>query len=448
MLTPIRVRGKKARHGASSNGVLEERWQPSKVSRPIGGRIMADPGTPKMTLSRLETMPVELIEKIFLSCLEINLPRASPALTAALSSERIYRILILLSFFDDARAWGRQDYATPSAILKMFRPLDYKPFSAEERKSLQIAVLDCRWCTLDRIRKQAPGLLYLTIQRRWFGWYDVVMEENDEAKLNKLIWEDPQQFPNFQGKQNSLQLELQVQPPFALNIDGLDTMTVSEDISWRGRPVSVLYFPTKVLRGKPWTDEKIFFLEFLSKAYGHTEFDRSTSFPFHAAQDGIRDAIVEQNPRALCHLLRLDELFSRIENCRVQKRWFYQLPAEHFRTAVRHSGGNTEILKLLVRASAESIPCDDPEITAWATEAQDKPGDPFGKWLLDLMLVLPSVMKDSNSSDVADRPIHAPCLFMHGGLDQSYMDSEDEIATIHSIFGQDVEPWPQQLHIP
>ena len=52
-------------------------------------------------LSILESLPVELIEKIFLYSLNVNLPRASVALTSALSSERIYRALILLAFWDD-----------------------------------------------------------------------------------------------------------------------------------------------------------------------------------------------------------------------------------------------------------------------------------------------------------------------------------------------------------
>src|SRR5699024_6976856 len=110
--------------------------------------------------------------------------------------------------------------------------------------------------------------------------------------------------------------------------------------------VSVLHFPTKLLHGKPWTDEKLSFLEFLIKAYGDDLLGWKTrASPFHAVQEGVHNAIVEKNPRALRALLMLDELESR-EECSRNNITLYQLPAEHFRTAVRHIGDDSEILKL------------------------------------------------------------------------------------------------------
>ena len=53
--------------------------------------------TPRQ-LSALERRPVELLEKIFLYSLNVNLPRASPSLGGSLSREQVYRILILLPF--------------------------------------------------------------------------------------------------------------------------------------------------------------------------------------------------------------------------------------------------------------------------------------------------------------------------------------------------------------
>ena len=54
------------------------------------------------SISRLESLPVELLEMIFLYSLNVNLPRASLLLARALSRERIYRLLILLAFWDDS----------------------------------------------------------------------------------------------------------------------------------------------------------------------------------------------------------------------------------------------------------------------------------------------------------------------------------------------------------
>lgn len=53
------------------------------------------------TFSTLETLPVELLEKIFLYSLNVNLPRVLPNLATSLSSERVYRLLILLAFWDN-----------------------------------------------------------------------------------------------------------------------------------------------------------------------------------------------------------------------------------------------------------------------------------------------------------------------------------------------------------
>jgi hypothetical protein len=45
-------------------------------------------------LSRIESLPVELIQEIFLHCLELNLPKASFVLGRALSDKRIYKALL------------------------------------------------------------------------------------------------------------------------------------------------------------------------------------------------------------------------------------------------------------------------------------------------------------------------------------------------------------------
>lgn len=60
-------------------------------------------------LTHIESLPVELIQKIFLLSLNVNLPRASPYLAAALSNEGVYKVLILLAFWD-VKAVDKRDY--------------------------------------------------------------------------------------------------------------------------------------------------------------------------------------------------------------------------------------------------------------------------------------------------------------------------------------------------
>lgn len=435
MLTPIRVRGKRTRDTITPNGTPSMATQQRKAPKLTEEPIVTEPVPPTKALSRLETLPVELIEKIFLDCLEMNLPRASPYVASALSSERIYRLLILISFWDNDPEAQVPNYKAPNEISKMFLPIAYQPLDTAERRALQTAILNCRWCTQDRIERQAPALLYLNVQSIWFT-SDNVMEENDKAKLERIIWEGTES-ATFKGRHDGHEAELHIQPPFVLKIFDLASQFIS-----RYWVVGVLHFPTKLLHGMPWTDEKLSFLEFLIKAYGHDLLGWKTrASPSHAIQEGIHNAIVEQNPRALRALLMLDELESR-EECRRNNITLYQLPAEHFRTAVRHCGDNSEFLKILVRGSAESVPYDDPEVTEWATEAQER-GDPFGKWLLDLMLRLPG---ESLIGDVAIRlnmfnqgkPMEGPAAryMPHGGCDPP---------TLASIFGQRLDYWRNEL---
>jgi len=49
-------------------------------------------------MSHLEKLPTELLETVFLYCLNINLPRSSPIIGAKLSSKLIYTRTLLSAF--------------------------------------------------------------------------------------------------------------------------------------------------------------------------------------------------------------------------------------------------------------------------------------------------------------------------------------------------------------
>jgi hypothetical protein len=100
-------------------------------------------------LSRLESLPIELIEMIFFYAPNLNLPRASSTLAAALSSEHTYRTLIIFAF-----GYFAFEYCD--------REID--PSVAR----LQSAIVGCRWFTSQRIRACLPELLRLALRRNWF----------------------------------------------------------------------------------------------------------------------------------------------------------------------------------------------------------------------------------------------------------------------------------------
>lgn len=104
---------------------------------------------PAWSLSRLELLPVEMIERIFFESLEFNLPRASFYIARILSKRSIYTWLIRLAFASPNES-SKEDFFTPH-----FLPVPYSFFalSYTERVKLQSAILSCRWCTLSLMRE-------------------------------------------------------------------------------------------------------------------------------------------------------------------------------------------------------------------------------------------------------------------------------------------------------
>ncbi|KAL1970247.1 hypothetical protein VTN77DRAFT_5407 [Rasamsonia byssochlamydoides] len=451
MLTPIRVRGRRNRSTSSkhdkekktaeSDGDFHNNnrlnSQPSRPRRPKGRPMLSfelksasqekraaatrpvaaaaasnitNPTKQRRKASLLECLPVELIEKIFLYALDINLPRASPTLAAAVSSERIYRVLILLAFWDDSESPQANDSYSQAVISRALRPADYVPLEDEERRHLQSSILRCRWCTLDRIRAQLPELMRMTVQKHWFG-AGITMDEAQQGALTRFL-DRKEDIRTFEGTGPGPNKKT-----YVLSIDPLVSVTIHcPEIGYRKthRVLSVRTFPDKLLRGggeEGFRDDDIACLEMLRHAYG---FDASggldVSFSRDALQEGIHNALVQHNARALTTLLKIDEYFTRrrIENNTAANAAissidpdmrYYSLPAEHFRTAVRVAGHDPTFFQLLLRANAESLPFDDPDITQWAMDLEshhhhnnDKNNyshAALGHWLLDFMTRLP-----------------------------------------------------------
>lgn len=98
--------------------------------------------------SPLERLPVEIIQTIFLYCLECNLPRASIPLHRALSHPTIYTWLIRLACSSD-NPGAKHGFYTPDYLPP---PLDFFALSAEQRADLQTAIYECQWFTLPLVR--------------------------------------------------------------------------------------------------------------------------------------------------------------------------------------------------------------------------------------------------------------------------------------------------------
>ncbi|GFF35930.1 hypothetical protein IFM61606_04084 [Aspergillus udagawae] len=410
MLTPIRVRGRRKKVLAQNPS--HDQGAKAIPSGPKGGRPLmsrearldssqsksnkrarlwaARPSKRRKTLSILETLPVELIEKIFLYSLNVNLPRASPSLAAAVSGERIYRVLILLAFWNDSAA-GAED--PDSAISRILRPLDYVPLQDDDRQSLQTSILRCRWCTMPRLLKQLSDMTNLTIQRHWVN-AGIEMTEDQQESLDRFLAREDDTSTYEGADKDGNHYTLSITPFVSVNIACQET-----DEQQTHKILSMKRFPEKLLLGaggEGFNDEHAMYLEIIRLACGlnrsdHLETDVSVSR--ESLQQGVHIALVEHNTRALATLLKIDEYVFR-SNANVAGGLPYSIPPEHFRTAVRVARHDPALFQTLLRASAESVPADDPEITEWAMDL----GDSFGHWLLDLMLRLPQQIETANEN--------------------------------------------------
>ncbi|KAL2374564.1 hypothetical protein BDBG_06852 [Blastomyces gilchristii SLH14081] len=410
-LTPIRVRGKRHKIPVSQDKETARRRQKRRGKYPQG-RVPVKPSKRKVQenipprdgkriksegtkISRLEALPAELIEKIFLDSLEPNLAWASPRFGAILSRKRIYKILTFLAFFNDHEPPELPpDDNVASFISNILRPLKYVPLDVDTQKSLQHDVLGCRWFTLPLLKECQRDMFYAAMQKRIFGPSapTVAFDPASRDVLNQRLGEeDP-------GQWNMIL-------PGTIRRDDLCALYICPSTVSFMEPSGVAHFlpmviwtiPDKFFERRPWTDEKFQLLHHLLMftPYGlvldvPAEIYPSLSsfdIPRERIQDCIHHAIMEENVWILSELLAWDE---RAYNCAINGVDMpeYEIRGEHFITAVKRSEG-PGLLQVLLRGGAESIPHDDPEITEWALRQKNGEFGEFGEWLLSYLVEVP-----------------------------------------------------------
>jgi hypothetical protein len=394
---------------------------------------------PQQPLSALERLPVEIIQTIFFDTLEVNLANSSPSLNRALSQQSIYTSLLLFAFFDD-------DGLRPVEV-KHFLPAKYRRLSVADRLRLQVQILECRWCTPDRIRSCIPTLSRLTMIQAWYR------ERDDEQKIIQdmvLDLEHPgKDLPPVMEPQHlgiaalpdiddqvalhnhfsatfsstyyalSQHGESAIGPigpggflPFILcwTYDGPNKYKTGEAVLGKelgfGKAVlGPILIPDRMLQGSPWTQEKLSILQLFSQSlrFAHCSDCDYLIIKEPAMLKGIESAITECDlamaVEALTTLLDLHVQVASLYLDVSELRDFYEKPAGYPRThdpswevlplrlfhlATKRDHGSSEILTLLIRASWSSIPSDDHILTAWALRSQER-GEPIGKWLNQYM---------------------------------------------------------------
>lgn len=312
--------------------------------------------------SRLECLPVEIIQKVFLECLEINLPRASPFIARSLSDPLIYTWLIRLAF-SSANDSSRHDFFTPDFLPP---PLDFFALSSVERGDLQTRLLQCRWCTVELMRRCQQEYVEHVIRRKC---QHLIFSPQDRALLSNLDGHFARRAQCDHGRGGGRRSKGDI----VLNAKTSDSRTDLKVAIWFNfgavqirEPSPVFYetdmfrlptcpvdaparIPDKLLHA-PWTEAKLEFLSLLSlDAY----IDDDSNY--HRSKRIIRHVI---QARDFTTFERLFHMHIRTKNYNYPILW----PARpsHFRAALRYARGpNDPFVKWLVQHRWQELPLND-----------------------------------------------------------------------------------------
>jgi hypothetical protein len=291
-------------------------------------------------LSLLESLPVEVLQKIFFECLEVNLPRASIHIARILSKPSIYTWLIRLAF-SSANESSRHGFFTPDFLPS---PLDFFVLSSAERSRLQTAILECRWSTLSLFRQCQRDYVKHTIRRKCAH---LIFTPEDQQTLSKLDDFFARQWAFDEGRrdrpskgdlvltakapQSTYDLKVafwfylgavQIREPSPVVYD---TDTFHLPSCYMDAPARL---PDKLLR-RPWTPEKLEFLSLLS-----TQAYIDEDHTFSRARRVLRQVILD---RDFATFERLLELSIRTKIYNYPQVW--PVRTVHFRAALRAAEG-------------------------------------------------------------------------------------------------------------
>ena len=240
------------------------------------------PVIPREQYSPLEYLPTELIEKIFLEALEVNLARAPFLIARQVSRPAVYKDFLLQAYWNDPQDcvrdpylhWNsiyqdiqspKDDYTDRGIFGHVFHTTKYKPMKIGEQKRLQHLVSSCRWFTATRFQQIVPSLLMLTLNT---VCYQRTM--SDGRLLEPWLNENERcNTPDSVNSTVSLGFD-----------DRLKDFAILDDFTVEGayldtthgrthmiRTARVFCLPSKVLHG-PWTQERVQLLVLLRRAFG------------------------------------------------------------------------------------------------------------------------------------------------------------------------------------
>lgn len=415
-MTPIRVRGKKwsQKNSAEPNQHgRQSALQPSRrrlvrrdtvvdisCTTRTSNRASKSCSTP--VLSHLERLPIEILQMIFLECLNISLPRASPRLASNLSSFYIKSQLFFVAFSFENFTLRHGD--------QLMRILQ----SSEAIAKLQSSILQIRWMTLDFLHQCIP--LYLEKEFHRISRLSH-LEHSHETLTGSLSKETAPKLTTDQHEAKSrMRMEMGsyngvhkqwwfgTSDSFVSIISphGWVNLHLPLESEWlQGRMLHCeedCLIPEKLLRG-PWTPSQCEFLESLIHAGATIDWIGSTAG--EVADLGFQDALKEQSMRAIRILTQpFDYSRDRQRYAESRSRLFrrygpsmlspnspglgFHPTSRHLKLAAVNYDCSLEILKIVKFAGRFDLIVNtnraDCALFAWAEQKKSE-GDTRGLWL-------------------------------------------------------------------
>ncbi|KAJ5822664.1 hypothetical protein N7447_005004 [Penicillium robsamsonii] len=296
--------------------------------------------------------------------LEVNLPRASPRLSQALSTPLLYTWLIRLAF-SSPNSGSREGFFTPDFLPP---PLDFWALSWKDRQQLQTTLLACRWCTFPLFRKCQREYVAHAIRRKCVG---LVFHPDDQVVLSNL---DPR-FENLEacdwavlgrrGK-GDLIIPAQLEKASRHTVDRKVAIWFHFGAVQIRKPTEIYHesdlfrlpcsvaigpgrIPDKVLRS-PWSDAQFEFLQLLSSDF---YLDEDEARPYRSSEITYRLI----RTRKIEPFRRLLNMSFRAENCRVLARW--PLQHSHYSLVRRYgSGPGDPFANVILNERWDDMPAD------------------------------------------------------------------------------------------
>ena len=256
----------------------------------------------------------------------------------------------------------------------------------------------CRWCTFDNARRWLEEIRQAVIEDL-LSRYDLLPSPDTQTRLDCFIAKWPASratfvtpvFNEVTKAFNESELTLKSFGPFASAFSVYYRETDPEGVRLKLTltPTTFLVLPPHLLTGKPeWTREKVDSLQLFS-SYVSLDAVKCQREAFH---EGMRNAIIQRHYDALLTLVWLGTRVAEFEISEGLAAATYddnpfRAPPELFRlvakqgmrpfaaTADERSGYREQndeaeislwLFTLLLRAHAESMPQNDPDIKAWA----------------------------------------------------------------------------------